>query len=85
MPVSILLGQSLSNTEEASLLAAREIVKHMEGSDKFFELPCEIYSGEEDRIISMDYDDVVDLVEGIIRHYFNLESRHAETASAAST
>jgi|WetSurMetagenome_2_1015567.scaffolds.fasta_scaffold487182_2 hypothetical protein len=58
--------------EEAPLLAAREIVKCLDGMEAF-ELPIEYYSEDDDDLHSLDYDDVVEMFAGIIRHFFGVQ------------
>lgn len=65
---------SFSN-DEAPLLAAREIIKHLDGAENF-ELPLIGFDENTDTTIELDYDGVVGLVEDIIRHFFSLEPRN---------
>ena len=53
-------------------LAARDIVKHLDGFENF-ELPMEYYNDESDTLTTMNYDELVAMIENIIRHYFGLE------------
>jgi hypothetical protein len=66
------LTETTLPTGEASLLAAREIVKHLDGLDT---LSLPFAYGTEDGVKWMDYDELVGLIESIIRHYFGLEPR----------
>jgi hypothetical protein len=61
----------------APVLAAKEIVNHLAATEEF-ELPL-ILEQPEGQIISLDYDATVDLIAGIIRHYFNLEPPNDKT------
>jgi len=58
--------------DEAAMLAAREILKYMDGWG--IEFPFEIIVDESP--VWMDYDDAAAIIESIISHFFNLEPRN---------
>lgn len=58
--------------EESAVLAARDVVKHLEEAE-IIALPCEVVESGSPK--TFDYDDAVELIEGIFRHYLNLPAR----------
>ena len=67
------VNEALSR-EQASLLAAREIVKSIEGFE-LIEYPVEYYNEDTEELHSLNYDDVVSMFENIIRHFYGQEPR----------